>query len=1132
VNPAQSSDTNTLFIRGLVFGFDVGTGSIGYAVRRGKDFLDVGVIICPADTNDLSKRRERRRQRRTLRSKKYRRQWLRQELEKLGLPAPKENLHDPVALRVKAVNGKNLTPEELHVAIAHLWKRRGYLTPVPWSNQEDRKAAKKPEEEWGSGTVPPDRVRSEFERSGYRYPCEFLDKHRQQQRRRVWPRDLLKAEFDAIVARYPMLAEKANRLLHGDLETVVKGEHVYFTATESRNPGVLGLRWPRFDNRGPGVDSLSPVDSQGRPLHVVKRAHPVFRSAQWELAIENFHVLNAKGEKVKPDAAALARLREIWLGNKKKAERAQILSGELPDEVRVSDKVLEAWAEEISGKYTLIEGQEALTSTTGQGRARYSTPTLSRIVAGETFDPPQPLLIRPGEGQEKAINRFLAEIKHPVVHHRLFLFKKLLSQLVETHGNPNLIVIEAVRSLAMGKKTRAEYLKELKTKRDDRNDAYVELKKERQSTSKQAILRYRLWKETDSFCPFCSQTIPQADLYNGNADIAHIVPRSLVECNEFCNLTIAHVKCNRMEMQNQIPRLAFPDRWPEIEANARRYFKRRDQQRKLQLFLCESNEEAEELIESKSSLVQTAYIAKMLRRLCLIELGWTGPDGRDPSDAKGNLPSRSFLVTNGAITSRFREAWGLDEILHPKARTYTDEEWATLSDEARAEHKAAVQARYAKNRGDHRHHALDAMVIACTLPWLAHRVVDIRNFQTGEPVWWQLDPSTRRLLAVHPLFANTGDFKLLVDGWMQRDIVRHHMSRSPHKAAYKTTYYSRRNPNVYLGREAINTLTPRNIGAIYPEALGLYIQAAWQLYAEEFERYCHAGLQEFAKEKPIDRMPPKGEQKQIEKEFAAKLCFAHFDDWRRHPNQPFTFPEIPQKPMDNLDLLSFQESPEGDIRMVGLGTNYIFEKLPADFTERLCFAHFQWWREKVLKDQKVADFSWPTKKQIPIRSVRFIEPVNDKSVFPDPSVQPTGLAGLRAFVKRTDLKEVRIQLSAKRDKYVPVFVPVWKQQPVFSSEAFDSTSNPLATIRKNQIVELKSDYSEKYRAGRYVVVKLGEKQLTLIPPHVVFDDDALQAHGLPKSGFQPYWPDFIHALGYELPHPSSAQSESAGAAEA
>ncbi len=54
------------FFSGLVFGFDVGTGSIGYAARKGAEFKDVGVLICPEETNDLSGRRPLRRQRRPI----------------------------------------------------------------------------------------------------------------------------------------------------------------------------------------------------------------------------------------------------------------------------------------------------------------------------------------------------------------------------------------------------------------------------------------------------------------------------------------------------------------------------------------------------------------------------------------------------------------------------------------------------------------------------------------------------------------------------------------------------------------------------------------------------------------------------------------------------------------------------------------------------------------------------------------------------------------------------------------------------------------------------------------------------------------------------------------------------------
>jgi N-acetylglucosamine kinase-like BadF-type ATPase len=52
-----------LVLTGLGFGFAVGTGSIGYAVRQGRDFKDVGVLICDSEGSELAGRRNLRRQR-------------------------------------------------------------------------------------------------------------------------------------------------------------------------------------------------------------------------------------------------------------------------------------------------------------------------------------------------------------------------------------------------------------------------------------------------------------------------------------------------------------------------------------------------------------------------------------------------------------------------------------------------------------------------------------------------------------------------------------------------------------------------------------------------------------------------------------------------------------------------------------------------------------------------------------------------------------------------------------------------------------------------------------------------------------------------------------------------------------
>ena len=88
-SPASQSTALIDFINSLVFGFDLGTGSIGYVVRRGSEFLDVGVLICDSGIGALDVRNGMRRMRRTLRSRTYRRKWTAQQLERIGLTRPK-----------------------------------------------------------------------------------------------------------------------------------------------------------------------------------------------------------------------------------------------------------------------------------------------------------------------------------------------------------------------------------------------------------------------------------------------------------------------------------------------------------------------------------------------------------------------------------------------------------------------------------------------------------------------------------------------------------------------------------------------------------------------------------------------------------------------------------------------------------------------------------------------------------------------------------------------------------------------------------------------------------------------------------------------------------------------------------
>ena len=1017
--PSAGKDS---FLTGLVFGFDVGTGSIGYAVRRGFSFLDVGVLICPEDTNDLSGRRGMRRQRRTLRSKKYRRQWFAQELLKLGLSKPQNPLDDPIALRIRALNGDQLKPEELFAALTHLFKRRGY-SKVPWANVE--KAAKegaKPKQADDEGVIK-EKVKKTQAELGDKHPCQLLAERRTEAgksptehwgRKIYWPREVLQKEFLAIVAaqkkNFPQLVEKKDWLLYGDSQPKTKnGEtfHVFFKTTEARNPGVLGLRWPRFDNRGPALDSLQPVDAEGRPMHVVRKNKEAFTKAQWELALMNFRVLDFETRQKRDPRTDfpvfVENLRNEW--NKKG---------------KVTEARLKKMAEPFKDKFLLIEHQKPLTPETGVGRARYSSPTLElirkEIGEGRRVDPPQPILRRKGETAEQALNRYLSDIKHPLVRHRLILFKGILARLVKDYGQPDTIVLEAVRSLALGQKAKNELNKRNEQFRKQREIAREELSSNNESISRKGIQRYRLWQEAKGRCPFCLQTIARTDLGHG-ADIEHLVPRSVVDCNEFYNLTVAHSKCNRELKGDRTPLAAFGGTalWEGIKANAEACFSGR----KLEIFLSPN---AEELIEQKSDLQHTAYIARVIRHISLVQLGWLNDEGRDPTPEKQN-PALRFQVTNGQLTSRLRKAWGLNQILHPLP---PGKRWDELTD--------AEQTQFTeKNRGDLRHHALDAMVIACTLPWLAHRTHGAKD-ALGRHGWWTQDEK-QRSKAANPLFPNEGQMHDVVKKEIEKVVVRHHESRSNHKQTYATTVYGKLAPDTYAAREKLTDLKQTDFRDFHPKELGAYFDAAWDRFKNETPA--------------IETLLKK--------------------------------------------------------------TN---NKLPPAFVEKLCFSHFQQWRE-----DKAPAFFWPEKVKIPIRSVKLIAPVNDDSVL-------RFAKGTPGFVKRTTFKEVHIYRRADGQGFVPVFVPYWKgDKPLGIDEALPD-SKPVTILRKRSIIKTVKSLSTGHPAGVYCLYELGQIQPYLLPPHIAKKEEAIESFGIKKSGIKPRWADLIKALGYELPHPPSVKPQS------
>ena len=282
------------------------------------------------------------------------------------------------------------------------------------------------------------------------------------------------------------------------------------------------------------------------------------------------------------------------------------------------------------------------------------------------------------------------KIANPTVHIALNQLRKLCNVLIDRYGKPDEIVVEVATELKLGREKIRKIIQEQKKNREKNEEIKKEIraliKNPDGKVARTYILKYRLWEELGEhsagrYCIYCGKVISAHQLFNGDAEIEHILPFSRTLRNNRNNLTVAHRSCNAFK-GNRTPYEAFGSNpngfvWEDIEARVKDIF--RYNFAKKNAFLKKDLEE--ELLENseflESQLSDTAYIARATREYlsCLY-----------PSQ-NGLLPS-AVRVVPGRLTSILREKWGLNSILSPN--------------------------REIKNRADHRHHAIDALVIGLT----------------------------------------------------------------------------------------------------------------------------------------------------------------------------------------------------------------------------------------------------------------------------------------------------------------------------------------------------------------------------------------------------------------------------------
>ena len=301
----------------------------------------------------------------------------------------------------------------------------------------------------------------------------------------------------------------------------------------------------------------------------------------------------------------------------------------------------------------------------------------------------------------------IGDIRNPTVTRTLAEMRKVVNAIIRRYGKPAQIYVELARDLKRSRKQREEIFRKNQGRKKERENIEKTLQKEFKipSPNGRDVLKYRLWKECGGICPYTGKVISPADLFGANSrfDIEHIIPFSRSMDDSFANKTLCYAEENRNVKKNQTPFECYggTDKYKDILDRVSK-FEGEHRSRKYKLFSRnpddtenKANSEQEHKL-TPSCLNDTKYMSKLaLKYLGVLYGAVNGCVGGQDEDEGG---TRVIFASTGKVTAWIRREWRLNEIL--------------CKDDQPSGEGADVE----KNRNDHRHHAIDALVISLSTP--------------------------------------------------------------------------------------------------------------------------------------------------------------------------------------------------------------------------------------------------------------------------------------------------------------------------------------------------------------------------------------------------------------------------------
>ncbi len=268
------------------------------------------------------------------------------------------------------------------------------------------------------------------------------------------------------------------------------------------------------------------------------------------------------------------------------------------------------------------------------------------------------------------------EIANPIVSKALHELRRVINALIAEYGKPDIIRIEMARDLEMNTKRYKdnEARQKNNTKANDEATEKFQLMRQKSAhlglskyPSRDDKIRYRIWKDQKELCAYSGDKINLSTLFSAEVDIDHIIPYSQSLDNSYMNKVVCFSKENQFKGQ-RTPIDAFggnEEKWNQITQRIYRWHgglkSKKDR-------FYKTAQQVQERDFISTQLNDTRYISRVANDY-LKQLG------------------ADINVTKGIMTGWLRHQWQLNNLIGFD--------------------------RTAKDRVDHRHHTIDAVVTAC-----------------------------------------------------------------------------------------------------------------------------------------------------------------------------------------------------------------------------------------------------------------------------------------------------------------------------------------------------------------------------------------------------------------------------------